>query len=279
MIRLNATDYRLCLLDTNAVSELVKRQSFLRNFFKWAFDAAPAYIPSFTLFTVLELRRKPELYQQFLERFGPLPSMLLKSHEQLLEEETRYYPDPSGVDPSLLGFSGELGSAGNHLGKVLPFAFSDAAIAEKERYWNEGEQEIVAGIVSLVPNYPPSKGSAYDASEVRLFLQMAGLQQLGLRAEGFAESVLAGSQPVEIDAFPSLKTSLYTVFHKFYADRNRKPTRSDGFDIINSAATPYVDAVVTENHQAEVLRKTMNRDDFISELQVFTLKDFRDVPP
>jgi hypothetical protein len=261
------------------VSELVKREGFLRNFFKWAFDAAPVYLPSFTLFSVLELRRRPELYQQFLERFGPLPSMLLKSHEQLLEEETRHYPDPSEIDPALLGFSGELGSEGNHLAKVLPFAFSDEALVERERYWNEGEQSIVEGIVSLVPNYPPTRGEVYVASDVRLFLLMAGLQQLYLRAEGFAESVLAGGESVDIDAFPSLKASLYTVFHKFYVDRNRRPTRSDGFDIINSAATPYVDAVVTENHQAEVLRKTMNRDDFISELQVFTLKDFRDVPP
>jgi hypothetical protein len=67
MIRLHATDYRLCLLDTNAVSELVTRKSFLRNFSKWAFDAAPVYLPSFTLFSVLELRRRHELYQQFLE--------------------------------------------------------------------------------------------------------------------------------------------------------------------------------------------------------------------
>lgn len=158
MIRLNGSDYRLCLLDTNAVSELVKQQSFLRNFFKWAFDAAPVYLPSFTLFSVLELRRRPELYQQFLERFGPLPSMLLKSHEQLLEEETRNYPDPSEIDPALLGFSGELGPEGNQLAKFLPFAFSDEALVERERYWNEGEQAIVEGIVSLVPQLPAQQG-------------------------------------------------------------------------------------------------------------------------
>jgi hypothetical protein len=108
--------------------------------------------------------------------------MLLKSHEQLLEEEARHYPDPSEIDPTLLGFSGELGSEGNHLAKVLPFAFSDAELVERARYWNESEQAIVEGIVSLVPNYPPSKGEVYVASDVRLFLLMAALQQLYLRA-------------------------------------------------------------------------------------------------
>lgn len=275
MLNLNGTDYRLCLLDTNAVSELVKREDSLRHFLAWAFTTHPVYIPSFTLFTVLELRRRPELFQQFLERFGPLPSVLLKSHEQLLEEETRHYPDPSRIDPVLLGFSGGVGSDGNRLAKLLPSAFSDPSVAEKEQQWNEGGEEIVEGIASLVPNYPPGEGNAYVASEVRLFLQMAGLQQLAMRAKGFTERVARGGQALDIDAFPSLKIGLYTVFHKFYADKNRKPSRSDGFDIINSAATPYVEAIITENHQAEVLRKTQRRDSFIESLTILTLKNFR----
>lgn len=76
-----------------------------------------------------------------------------------------------------------------------------------------------------------------------------------------------------------MKAGLYTVFGKFYADRTRKPSRSDAFDLIISSATPYVEAIITENHQAEVLRKTMRLDDFISGLRVFTLKDFRTGSP
>jgi hypothetical protein len=107
---------------------------------------------------------------------------------------------------------------------------------------------------------------------------MAGLDQLFWRAPGFAENIVDRGDAVEIDALPSLKASLYTVLHKFYSDRTRKPTRSDAFDIIIAAATPYVEAIITENHQAEALRKTMNRDDFISGLKVFTLRDFRRPP-
>ena len=67
----------------------------------------------------------------------------------------------------------------------------------------------------------------------------------------------------------------YTVFHKFYTDRNRKPSDSDAFDVLISAALPYVEAFITEAHQAEVLRKTKRRDDFLTNLQVLTLRDFR----
>ena len=278
MVTLNGTDYRLCLLDTNAISEIVKRQDSLRHFLKWTHGSRPEYIPCFTLFTVLELRRRPDVYELFLERFGALASMMLKGYEELLEEEARAYPDPSGIDPTSLGFSGLIGSDGNRLAKVLPHAFSDKSMMEKERYWNEGEQSIVDGIVSLVANWPPNAGNVYDASEVRLFLEIAGLQQLAYRAEDFARPFIMEGVYPEIDAFPSLKASLYTVFHKFYVDRNRKPTRSDGFDVINAAATPYVEAVVTESHQAEVLRKTMRRESFMDGLRIFTLRDFRDAP-
>jgi hypothetical protein len=69
------------------------------------------------------------------------------------------------------------------------------------------------------------------------------------------------------------------VWHKFYAERNRKWTRSDAFDIIISSAIPYVDAVVTESHLAEGLRKTKRLDDFIEHLTIYTLRDFRHSPP
>ena len=83
-------------------------------------------------------------------------------------------------------------------------------------------------------------------------------------------------EAVRIDAFPSLKATMYTVWHKFYADRTRTPSASDAFDIIISSATPYVDAIITENHQAEALRKTKRFDEFIQDLLVFTLKDSRE---
>jgi hypothetical protein len=70
----------------------------------------------------------------------------------------------------------------------------------------------------------------------------------------------------------------YTVFYKFYADRNRRPSNSDAFDVL-IAALPYVEAIITENHQAEALSKTKRRDDFLNGLQVFTLRDLRERRP
>ncbi|MFN2593698.1 MAG: hypothetical protein ABR579_02275 [Actinomycetota bacterium] len=110
---------------------------------------------------------------------------------------------------------------------------------KQEQGWNASRHEIVDGMVSLVPNFPP-EGTAYTRAQLKEFIFLAGFEQLVLRAEGFVTRMLSEGNEVKLDAFPSLKASLYTVFHKFYVDRSRDPANSDAFDIIIAAGLPYV---------------------------------------
>ena len=161
----------------------------------------------------------------------------------------------------------------------LPMLLHRPELAKQESEWNEAGPEIVAGMVSLVRNYPAAN-TTYTPDEVREFVWMASLPQLVYHGhEQFVDRILKKGKAVEINSFPSLKSMTYTVFHKFYSDPNRKPSDSDAFDVLIAAALPYVEAVITEAHQAEVLRKTKRRDDFLNDLQVFTLRDFRASAP
>jgi hypothetical protein len=277
VIAINGNDYRLVLLDTNALSEFAKQGESLRHFLTWS-SAQPMFVPCFSLFSVLEMRRRPDVYGRFKELFRVLPCMLVKSHEQLLEDEVRCYSDPSGIDPTLLGFS-MLGGEGMDLIRVLDTASDEEFFRGQEKYWNDGAQDIVEGIASLVANFPPD-GDTYTRDEVRHFVEIAGFSQVAMRQLDFAkEMVEIDNQAVSIGAFPSVKATTYAVWHKFYADRTRKWTRSDAFDIIIAAAIPYMDAVVTESHLAESLRKTKRLDDFIEHLTIHTLRDFRHSAP
>lgn len=201
---------------------------------------------------------------------------MLKGYEQFLEEEAQLYPDPSSLDPCAIAFT-PLGGDGNRL-RNLPSIMETPSIKRQEAGWNNVRRDIAEGMVSLVPNYP-ADGDKYTDAELRAFIQQAGWSQLALRAGAFMKQVLDSGSAVNIDVFPSLKAMLYTTFYKFYVDAPRKPADSDAFDIIISAAVPYVEAIFTENHQAEALRKTKRRDAFIEELQIFSLRDFRDEPP
>jgi hypothetical protein len=277
VITINGNDYRLVLLDTNALSEFAKQGDSFRHFLAWS-SAEPMFVPCFSLFSVLEMRRRPDVYGRFKELFRVWPCILVKSHEQLLEDEVRCYPDPSGVEPTLLGFS-MLGGEGMDLAGVLDTASADEFFRGREKYWNDGAQDIVDGIASLVANFPPD-GDTYSRDEVRHFVEIAGFSQVAMRQLDFAKQMVEiENEAVTIGAFPSVKATTYAVWHKFYADRNRKWTRSDAFDIIIASAVPYVDAVVTESHLAEGLRKTKGLDDFIEHLTIHTLRDFRHAAP
>lgn len=277
MVTINGNDYRLVLLDTNALSEFAKQGDSFRHFLAWS-SAEPMFVPCFSLFSVLEMRRRPDVYGRFKELFRVMPCMLVKSHEQLLDDEVRCYPDPSGIDPTLLGFS-LLGGEGMDLARVLDTASADEFFRGREKYWNDGAQDIVEGIASLVANFPPD-GNTYRPDEVRHFVEMAGFSQVAMRQPEFAKQMVEiENEAVGIAAFPSVKATTYAVWHKFYADRTRKWTRSDAFDIIIASALPFVDAVVTESHLAESLRKTKRLDDFIEHLTIHTLRDFRHSPP
>jgi hypothetical protein len=262
-----------------AVSEMVKRPSgAFRNFLDWSMDVQPQFVPCFTVYTLIELRRKPDLFEKFIEHFRPFPCVLLKGYAQLLEEEVEAYPDPNSIDPCSIAFT-PLGDEGNLLSN-LPNILDQSPLRQQEQEWNEAGPEIVAGMVSLVKNYPPA-GPTYTVEEVRTFVSVASFTQLALHGYSeFAERVHESEgEAVDMDAFPSLKALTYTVFHKFYADANRKPSDSDAFDVLIAAALPYVEALITERHLTEALRKTKRRDGFLDSVQVFTLRDFRTVPP
>lgn len=274
MIELNGNQYGLCLVDTNAASEMSKYPAReFRNFLEWSLTDKPTMIPCFSMFTIMELRRKPTVYEQFLETFSPFPIAILKSHEQLLAEEVDSYPNPMVINPILHAFTGLASSPDNRMKNVFDKLFDTSEAQSQERMWLDGRDSAIAGMLSLVKNYPPEENK-YTSREIRTFLEIAVIQQLASRFMQFAKSYVDADNAINIDAFPSLKISLFTAFYKFYVD-NRRPSQSDVFDIVIAAPTPYVDAVITERHQAEVLRKIKRRDEFIEKLQVFILKDFR----
>jgi hypothetical protein len=62
---------------------------------------------------------------------------------------------------------------------------------------------------------------------------LASFSQLVYHAEEFVRQMLDRGQEIDVDAFPTLKAMTYTVFHKFYADGNRKPSYSDAFDVLS----------------------------------------------
>lgn len=122
MITLNGHTYKLCLIDTNAVSEMVKcPDPIMRHFFEAI--KPNEYIPCFSIFTILELREKDEVYKRFLETFSVFPCLILKSLDQLFQDELTAYPDHTKISPILISSPGVLAPKNQKLTDILTLAF------------------------------------------------------------------------------------------------------------------------------------------------------------
>lgn len=71
--------------------------------------------------------------------------------------------------------------------------------------------------------------------------------------------------------------TLLTVFFRLYEPQSRKAVPQDVFDVLISTPTPYVDVVITEGMQAEILRKAKRVFEPIRHVQVYTLRDVRNL--
>ena len=269
-IEFDGKSYRLAYLDTNVISEVCKRGELGRAVLLELLGPKPI-IPCYSPLSIIEIMEKQALFESFIECFGILPSIIMKGHDQLVEEEMKA---PRAVDPKIGSVWGlrdpHLSDPRDKLRKVIEVAGAD----HKRNKWESDKRVVLDGMLSLVQNCPPS-GNKYTKQEIRSFVRKVSFQHIGRQWPRFIQELRSGGRSFDADAFPSLKMMAFTVFHKFYVDTIRKPVESDVFDILMSTLLPYVDMAYLERFQAEVVRKTKHIDPFISRLEVRTLADFR----
>ena len=124
----------------------------------------------------------------------------------------------------------------------------------------------------LKDNYKP-KGIKFTKKEIEEFVYLATVQQVMLRNLKFAEKIVKiDKSEIDINKFPSIVTTSYVVFYKFYPDK-RKPEPSDIFDIMISSLLPYVDYFITEGHLCEIIKKVQNIHNFLTDLTVYSIKE------
>lgn len=273
-LQIGENTYRLCGLDTNIYSEIAKDpRTHLAGL--WEVMGAGDFLMCFSPYSLFELRAKPDVYEDFIDIFDVFPCAILKNEEQLFEEEQDHYPDPDAVDPMLFGFSFVNRSRGTNLKNLLDVVFRDQKTLERERSWPALKRELLNDWIDLKANYPP-KGRSYQLPEAAAFGKKASLQHISLRAPDWVRSKRMSGERVRWDAFPSVVMTLLTVFFRLYEPKGRKAVPQDVFDVLISTPTPYLDVVVTENMQANILSKAKKIFPRIRAVEVHTLRDLRD---
>ena len=270
---LNGTVKSLALLDTGIVSEAINDRMGERNALVQLMTGEDV-IPCISIWSIMELRGREDLYADFLELFSNIPLHLVWSPRDLLDEELKAYPDPSKVDPIGFAFSPVGDDPDAELPAFMERLFNKPDVKKVEESWRgDWKEQSLASMLSLRANFEPS-GERFKADDAKIFIDEGVPQYIAGQAPQWTRELIETGQPLDPHAFPSVKMVFYTAFHRFYSER-RQPELQDVFDILIAGAAPYMDIVFTERFQAEIFKKAKNRDPFLGHLRIETLKALR----
>lgn len=191
--------YRLCLLDTNAISEILKypdnedigfKQNFILN----------KYAPCITIYNIIELRRKECLFNNFLIYFSQMPFFILKPFQFIFQDELKnYYSNNNNTTALLNAFSMEGNNSTYDCRDIINNLFKKEEIKKVENNWRKNNEETLNLWLNEKKNFN-SKKSVPNASDADEYVNEAGIQTIIQLAPQFVQNELALNRVPYMDA-------------------------------------------------------------------------------
>jgi hypothetical protein len=268
--------YKICLLDTNAISEIVKRPAVEGRGFIERFPPG-TYAPCFTAYTLVELRRNADVYDRFLQFFGVYPCFVTAPHELILQAELAA-SGPLPVESILLyPFSPMRLDKSVDLRSFLERLFGSSEMIRAEQEWRSNEQSTLDAWLVNAKNFRTQR-SVPNRVDADRYVKIAAIDTLCFLVPDWMKSHVDRRTVPDIGKLPSLHIMLYSQYYRVF-DRQRPMSRQDVTDLRIMACSPYVDAIVTETYHAEILKKVRNRVRGLKSVEIKTLRDIRPTSP
>ena len=260
MIKIKDDYYKLMLVDTCVISELFKNKGELsKNIFSKVIENR--YI-CFSDETIKELIRSPNIFNEFIEIFSYIPSLVLKSFGMLIDEEIQNYDAQKEIDPVLMLLNQPLWDGGKTDLKTIINSYFSKEFLEK----NQQEQmDALNGILDKRQGYPPAN-KKYTLDEIDLFIELTTWQQLFFRHHSWVLERANMKPTIMAERFPSIQLFCSLVFYKFYINIERNAKLSDMPDLFMASSYPYIDKVITEKDQVELIRQIQKKHKLCNQL-------------
>lgn len=146
-----------------------------------------------------------------------------------------------------------------------------------EKKWREHEQSVIKYWTKKLENFNFSS-SAANSIHAEHYIKEAGIQtliNLDLSYKSnWVKSRIENNELIDIGEFPSLQVMLYSQYYRIF-DPYWKKRPQEVTDIQIISPSPYMDIVITEKFQAEILKKIRNRITGLNNSRIWTLKDIR----
>ena len=141
MIELGGNNYKLCLVDTCVISELLKNKETIgKRIINKLINGEIIYIFCYSVLTMSELRKNKNIYDEFFEYTQILPSAIIKSYVQLVEDELKSFPKYNNAD-RLLYFFPLLNE--QKILKEKKAVFENPRVIEEMNIFDNGRQSVL----------------------------------------------------------------------------------------------------------------------------------------
>lgn len=247
----NGSTYKLCLLDTNALSEIVKYPKNEGRGFVESFSPKE-FVPCFTAYNLIELRRQSDVYNKFIEFFSVYPSLIMKPFQLILQKEVEAN-GRAGINEILFNVFTPLDNKPFQLSDFIDKVFGNEEMARLEGKWIKEEQEILNYWQKTKANFIPQNPIA-NAKDAQEFVEIASINALSHMYPKLVQESINAKDIDRLLIYPSMQVMLYGQYYRTFAP-GWIPKHQEVTDVYISACAPYVDAIVTEKFQAEIYKK------------------------
>jgi hypothetical protein len=268
----NGSTYRLCLLDTNALSEIVKHPTVEGRGYIERFPPA-VYVPCFTVYNLIELRRNADVFQEFTKFFSVYPSFITQPFQIILDAEVRAGGHASVNSILFRAFTAFGPDASFNLKSFITDLFTAPQIAQLESGWRTCNQDVLNTWLTNKANFSPDD-SVPNAKDADRFVNDATVDTLCQLYPAVVQASITNNNIPQSLRFPSMQIMLYSQYYRVF-DPTWTANDQEVTDVCITACAPYVDAIVTEKFQAEIYKKVQKMVDGLTGVLFARLRDIR----
>lgn len=251
----NNNRINLIYLDTNALSEFISNtDNFAINVLK-TFNNCD-YEFCFNINNIMELKNGDiKRYNKFLNLFSSIPCIIFKFYPEIIKEEVN--------------------NANNKKFNIQNISFSAVPNLSKEY-----------DLKNIIDSYSVQE----DISEIeRLLNSMNNLKNNNSEFTKFdekyehimIEDTLKQFKynlncEIDLNDFPAIRMINKSFYNRIVKGKKQDIQKGDIYDIMISSVTPYVDVIITESYQINLIKEAKRHIKQISNLQCYKVSDFFD---
>ncbi|MGF2054038.1 hypothetical protein [Vagococcus fluvialis] len=257
MVKINENEYKLVLIDSNVISEIIYNGNIdSPTFFNYIIENQA--VICFTFYNVLEIKNGyNERWDKFVKIFSMYPCVILKPFWSITFDEIDMFKNKkTGIYPIFNHFS--------MLGKDDSYNF---------KKWIDEVLLLAEGSLAYEQNLFQDTidyfNSRRELSEIRIRQEFYKKMKID-RLDSILKREITAERLHKSNDFQSIKIMYQSFFHR-YKNLKRDLRISDMNDIAINAVVPYIDIIITEKYQSQVLKEMK-----LENSKSFRISDFFD---